>query len=363
MAMGFAIVACLGALLVPEYIMRMFIPDSQVIQMGAKYLRIIALSYLFYTGTTITTCVLRAVHTVRIAMLLSVVTFCVNIVLSWILIFGKLGAPRMGIEGAAIGTLCARFIEFVLLLLFIYLKESKLKIRIRKLILRDRGIAKTYYSVSIPVILNELFWALGETAIAMVLGRLGREVVSANSIYANISELSGVVVSGVNAAACVIVGNIIGAGQHDKIPEMKRSFRRISIMVGVLGAIIMLLCRTFVVDLYQVAEITKYYARQIMLIGVAVEFFRSIQTMNMMGLLRGAGDVRFAMLNDLIFLWGFTIPFGALAGLTWHWSIPAVYIALKLDQLIKVFTSEWRLRGSKWVKDLTVKPGMGEEYE
>jgi Na+-driven multidrug efflux pump len=100
-----------------------------------------------------------------------------------------------------------------------------------------------------------------------------------------------------------------------------------------------------------------------MLIGVAVEFFRSIQTMNMMGLLRGAGDVRFAMLNDLIFLWGFTIPFGALAGLMWHWSIPAVYIALKLDQLIKVFTSERRLRGSKWVKDLTVKPGMGEEYE
>lgn len=352
-AMGFALLMCALALLVPEAVMKLFIEDDIVIQMGARYLRVISLSYLFFTGTTITTCVLRAVHTVHIAMKLSAVALCVNVGLNYILIFGKFGAPSLGITGAAIGTLCARMVEFLLLLIYLYRKEDKLQIRLKKLIPLDRGLGRLYASVSIPVIMNELFWALGEAVVAMVLGRMGREVVSANSIYAVVSSLSGVVVSGVNSAACVVVGNVIGAGQYDQIPELKRSFRLTAVIVGTLGAVVMLVCRTFMIDFYQVSEVTKLYARQIMLLGAGVEFFRSMQTMSMMGILRGAGDVKFAMMNDLLFLWLFTIPLGFMAGLVWHLPIPAVYLTLKLDQVIKVFTSEWRLKGDRWIKNLT----------
>lgn len=370
-AAGFALIAGTAAIGIPEIIMRMFTHDEAVITLGVEYLRIVGWSYLLFTATTVTLCILRAAHIVRIAMILSCVSLCVNVVLNYLLIFGKCGMPRLGIKGAAIATLSARAVEFLLLVGFLWKKERELYLWryfggwIRKLTRHDRSLEncgqeaenkvdgqpkslwKLYISTSVPVIINELFWALGEAAVSMILGRMGTEIVSANAIYANISELSGVVVQGMNSAACVIIGNLVGAGAFDELKEHKRLFQRVSIVVGILGMVIMLVCRGFIIDLYNVTDVTKTYAGQIMLIGSAVELGRSVQTMNMMGLLRGIGDVKFSMLNDLLFLWGFTIPLGALAGLVWNLPVADVYVVLKLDQFLKIFTSEWRLRTLK----------------
>ncbi|MDD3401881.1 MAG: MATE family efflux transporter [Hespellia sp.] len=353
MTAAIACVITVAAICFPRQIMRLFTRDAAVITMGADYLRIVAWSYLFFAATTVTLCVLRAVHIVRIAMILSAISLCVNIGLNYILIFGKCGMPVLGIRGAAIATLCARAVESILLLIYIYKKERKLNLwRLffagKKVQNNRPDLFRIYISTSVPVILNELFWALGEAAVAMILGRLGTEIVSANAIYANISELSGVVVSGMNSAACVLVGNVIGQGNRRQLMQDKKLFQRVSVIVGLLGMAIMLLCRGFVIDLYKVTDITKMYAGQIMLIGSVVELCRSVQTMNMMGILRGGGDVRFAMCNDLIFLWGFTIPCGLIAALVLKWPVMVVYMVLKLDQCLKIFTSEYRLRTDKW---------------
>lgn len=355
----FACIMASAAVLAPKWLMSIFTDEEAVAAAGSGYLRIVGWSYLLFTMTAVSTCVLRAVHRVQIAMLLSVISMGVNISINYILIFGKFGAPSLGILGAAVGTLCARAAEFVILLWFIFKREDQLELKRHFFPVPRRreeqykntdGLFRVYCETSIPVVVNELFWALGEAAVAMILGRMGREIVSANAIYANISELSGVVVSGMNSAACVVVGNMIGAGAFDKIEGLKRSFQKVSVYVGILGMAIMLICRGTVIDLYKVSDVTKGYAGQIMLVGSAVELCRSIQCMNIMGLLRGAGDVTFAMLNDLLFLWGFTIPFGILAGLVWKWPVAAVYIALKMDQALKIVTSEYRLRGKRWIK-------------
>lgn len=361
-AAGFALIVTVAAIGMPEYVMRLFTHDEAVISLGMVYLRIVGWSYLLFTATAVTLCVLRAAHIVRIAMILSCISLCVNVVLNYLLIFGKFGMPRLGIIGAAIATLAARAVELLLLLWFLWKKERELclwqyfKEQICRLAGRkdktdmqadereETDLWKLYCATSIPVIINELFWALGEAAVSMILGRMGTDIVSANAIYANISELSGVVVQGMNSAACVIIGNLVGAQAFLELKEHKKLFQKVSVAVGILAMAIMLVCRLFIADFYQITDVTKAYVSQIMLIGSVVELCRSIQTMNMMGLLRGIGDVRFAMLNDLLFLWCFTIPLGAMAGLVWHWPLMAVYVTLKLDQCLKIFTSEWRLR-------------------
>lgn len=354
MTAAIACVITMAAICFPRQIMRLFTKDAAVITMGADYLRIVAWSYLFFAATTVTLCVLRAVHIVRIAMILLAISLCVNIGLNYVLIFGKCGMPVLGIRGAAIATLCARVVESILLLIYIYKKERKLNLW--RMFSADKNssddrpeLFHIYISTSVPVILNELFWALGEAVVAMILGRMGTEIVSANAIYANISELSGVVVSGMNSAACVLIGNLIGAGNYGQLKKDKRLFQLTSVVVGLLGMIIMLFCRGFIADFYQVTEVTRVYAKQIMLIGAVVELCRSVQTMNMMGILRGGGDVRFAMYNDLIFLWCFTIPLGVIAALVLKWPVMYVYIVLKLDQCLKIFTSAYRLRGKRWI--------------
>lgn len=359
LAAGFAFLVSVFAIGMPQFLMRVFTKDTAVIELGVEYLKIAGWSYLFFTATTVTLCVLRAVHVVKIATVLSLVCLCVNVSLNYILIFGRLGAPAMGIRGAAIATLVARIIEFTLLMVFLIRKERVLKLweyykaRCSRIFRKrkensvyDGGASlwKLYYTTSIPVVLNELLWALGEAAVSVILGRMGTEVVSANAIYANISELSGVVVSGMNSAACVIIGNITGEGNKEELRANIRLFQEVSVVVGVLGMVIMLVCRGFMIDLYKVTDVTKRYAEQIMLIGSAVELGRSIQCMNSMGILRGAGDVGFAMLNDILFLWCLTIPLGFFTALFLHWPVAAVYIALKLDQFLKIITSGCRVK-------------------
>lgn len=359
LAACFALLIAVLAIGTPSLLMSLFTNDQNVIHQGASYLRIVGWSYLFYTATSITLCILRSVKIVKIATALSVVCLFVNVGLNYILIFGKLGMPRLGIVGAAIATLIARIVEFTVLMIYLWRKERTLHIweyfqnRIEKMCKRSQepsvydggeSLWTKFYTTSIPVIMNELLWVVGESAVSMILGRMGTEVVSANAIYANISELSGIVVAGMYSAACVIIGNVVGAGDLEELKIYKKLFFRVSVIVGVLGMLIMLTCRGFVIDFYKVTDVTKMYAKQIMLIGSFVELCRSIQCMNAMGILRGAGAVKFAMFNDILFLWLFTIPAGCVAALVLHWPVAAVYVVLKLDQFLKIFTSGWKVK-------------------
>lgn len=348
-----ALLLTLAGLLMPGQFLGVFTSDQQVIEAGIPYLRILALSYLFYTITTITTGTLRCVHVLRISVILSAASLVINGVLNWILIFGKLGFPPMGVTGAAIATVIARLAEFVILIWFIWKREDRLRLSLKNLKQLDRSFMGNYVRNTVPVVCNELFWSVGATVLAIIMGRMGTEVVAANSIHSVTSQLCGVMMQGVNAAASVMIGNTIGAKLYQEIPILKAQLRKTSVVVGFAAAGLVLLLRPFMISLYNVSDLTKSYAFQIMTAGAIIEIFRATQTMNNMGILRGAGDARFVMINDLVFLWGLAVPLGFMAGLVWHWPIVAVYCVLQCEQFFKLITSSIRLRSDRWIKNVT----------
>lgn len=354
-ALAIALLATLAAVVFPVPVMRLFSPDDAVVRAGADYLRIVGFSYLFYTLTTVTTGALQAVHTVHIAMLGSAAAMLINIVLNWALIFGRMGFPALGISGAAIATLIARLCEFTIVLFYVYGKEDKLRLRVKKLLAVDKTLARRFFAISLPVIANELFWALGEAALAVLMGRMGTEMVAANSICSVAGQFASIFCRGVTAAACVIVANTVGAEKNDELAIQTRYFQRLSLLLGIVAGAIILIVRPLMLRMYNVDTLTLHYASQIMLIEAGIQVFRYYQLMNMMGILRGGGDVHFAMANDLIFLWGFTVPAGFLAGLVLHWPVAVVYAIIKFDQIIKVVSSALRLRNDKWVHNTVQK--------
>lgn len=352
-ALIFALAITAAGVFFPRQIMLLFTNDAEIVAKGTGYLRITAVSYLFYTISTVTTGVLQAVHTVKIAMAGSLLALTVKAVLNLGLIFGHFGMPRLGITGAALATVTARACEFCLIIWFVYRHEGKLKIRMYKMLQLDRSVARPYFITSVPVVCNELFWALGSSVLSMVLGHMGREVITANSIYGTVSQLSDVTVSGITSAACVLVANAVGAGDNELLEFQKRYFQRLSVKVGLLVATIMLAARPVVVNFYHVSGPTKSYAEQIMLVGAGIAFFSAMQIMNMMGILRGGGDVKFAMANDLFFLWLVMAPLGYMTAFIWKLPVPVVFFCIKSDQIIKLFTSGARIRSGKWKRNLT----------
>ncbi|MGU8278218.1 MATE family efflux transporter [Clostridium perfringens] len=341
------------ALFLPKYFMGIFTTDKAVIDFGASYLRIVCIGYLFYSITNCTIMMLRSVKTVSISIIVYTASLVVNSILNWIFIFGNLGAPELGIRGAAIATVCARITEFSIVLVFMFIYERKIGLKIEHLLKLDKEILKDYVGLCTPVLCNELLWAIGASMISVIVGRMGTEVVAANSINGVAHQFVTVFIFGMSNATAVIIGNTIGEGKKEKAKEYAYSIGIFSIVMGCISGLMILLIKPFVVNFYNVSYSTKLIAMEIMTVTSGIIVFQSLASNFMMGVLRGGGDAKFVLINDLIFMWLVAIPGGFFVAFVLELPVALVFLVIKCDEILKSLTSVYRVISGKWVNNVT----------
>ncbi|EIF6297224.1 MATE family efflux transporter [Clostridium perfringens] len=341
------------ALFLPKYFMGIFTTDKAVIDFGASYLRIVCIGYLFYSITNCTIMMLRSVKTVSISIIVYTASLVVNSILNWIFIFGNLGAPELGIRGAAIATVCARITEFSIVLVFMFIYERKIGLKIEHLLKLDKEILKDYVGLCTPVLCNELLWAIGASMISVIVGRMGTEVVAANSINGVAHQFVTVFIFGMSNATAVIIGNTIGEGKKEKAKEYAYSIGIFSVVMGCISGLMILLIKPFVVNFYNVSYSTKLIAMEIMTVTSGIIVFQSLASNFMMGVLRGGGDAKFVLINDLIFMWLVAIPGGFFVAFVLELPVALVFLVIKCDEILKSLTSVYRVISGKWINDVT----------
>ncbi|MDU7109684.1 MAG: MATE family efflux transporter [Clostridium perfringens] len=341
------------AVFLPKYFMGIFTTDKAVIDFGASYLRIVCIGYLFYSITNCTIMMLRSVKTVSISIIVYTASLVVNSILNWIFIFGNLGAPELGIRGAAIATVCARITEFSIVLVFMFIYERKIGLKIEHLLKLDKEILKDYVGLCTPVLCNELLWAIGASMISVIVGRMGTEVVAANSINGVAHQFVTVFIFGMSNATAVIIGNTIGEGKKEKAKEYAYSIGVFSVVMGCISGLMILLIKPFVVNFYNVSYSTKLIAMEIMTVTSGIIVFQSLASNFMMGVLRGGGDAKFVLINDLIFMWLVAIPGGFFVAFVLELPVALVFLVIKCDEILKSLTSVYRVISGKWVNDVT----------
>ena len=350
--LGMAVLFTIPSISVPAVLMRLYTPDSNVIFQGILYYRWIWPCFALQGLSLTCTIVLRSVGQVRLPLYSSVGAFFVNVFFNYVFIFGKFGFPRMEIQGAAIGTLIARVFEFALICGYFFLKDQKIKYRINNFFMECSSLIREYIRVAIPVFISDGLLALGSSAVAMIMGRIGKEFVSANSITFVTQQLSTVLIQGVCHAGCIVTGHTLGRGEKKKAQEQAWTFLAMGILIGATaGGIIQLISET-VISFYNITEQTREIARQLMGAISLIVVFQATNSIMMKGVLRGGGDTRFLMVADILFLWVMSVPLGALAGLCWHLSAFWVYSFLKIDQILKAFWCVTRLKSGKWMKGI-----------
>ncbi len=352
-AFAFSVVLSVLILLFPEQVMRIYTPEEAVIREGVKYLRIIVFTYVIYGVTATYISTLRSIASIRIAVVVYLTSLCVNVFLNWVLIFGNLGAPAMGIEGAALATLIARLTEFVITVIYAFFIDKKLKLRPRHFLKNDWALTRDYFRHGLPVVFNELLWSVGVSVQSMILGRLGEAVVSASQIASVVQQFATVFVFGIANAAAVIIGNAVGEGNLEKAGQRAEWLKAVSLAVGVFSAGMILLIRPVAVSFYNVPDTTKELAGGMVAIQAVIVFFVSITAVGIVGILRGGGDTRFALCTDLCTLWLVALPAGLLTAFVFRLPVLLVYAAIKLDEPVKVAVIFWRLRNRNWIKNVT----------
>ncbi|MGL5345857.1 MAG: MATE family efflux transporter [Peptostreptococcaceae bacterium] len=341
------------AIITPKLFMNIYTNDIEVINEGVLYIRIIGISYIFYSITNCTISILRSVKTVRISLLVYSISLIINIFFNYILIFGKLGFPVLGIRGAAIATVISRIAEFLIVLIFIIYFEKKIHLRFKDITVIDKDMISNFKKVCTPIILNELFWAIGSTIISIIVGRMGRVVVAANSINNVTFQFASLFVFGLASASSVIIGNIIGEGKYEKAKEYASTICILSFAMGILSGLTIYLVRPIVVNFYNVSQSTKVIAMQIMIATSIIAIFKSLTSNIMMGVLRGGGDNKFVFKVEMIFLWCISIPLGLLSAFVFKLPIFVIFIAIKIDEVLKALVGILRLKSGKWIKDFT----------
>jgi len=341
------------AFFAPHIVMGILTTDQYVIAEGIIYLRIMSFGFLVWGFTNASTTILRSVGVVKISVVVFSISLVISASLNYVLIFGNFGFPAMGIAGAAIATVTARFIEFIIIAVYILRMEKRLAFRVRNLTHRGKGIVREFMKHSFPVVMNEIFWALSFFILMVIIGRIGREFVAANAIGSLMMQFTGMIIFSVASTTAVIIGNTIGEGKYDRAREVGNGMMVISLGIGLLCFAVIQAIRVPFIGLYTLSDTAHLYALQITNIISVFLIFISIAVICMMGTMRGGGDTKFVMVADVIFMWLISIPMGAFVGFVLEWPVWAVYMVLRSEDIFKTITVLWRIPSGKWLKDVT----------
>ena len=343
----------LASIFIPGAIMRLYTPDPNIIAQGRRYMRWIVACFYFHGLTLSLTLVLRNVGLMKIPLYSSIGAFFVNIFFNWVFIFGKLGMPRMEIEGAGIGTLISRAFEFAVVGGYFFLKDTRIGYRVKHITMRCRELVGDYIRVSIPVLISDGLLALGNNAVSMIFGRLGENFVSAQAVTGVVQHCSTVVLTGVSQSAVIITGNTLGEGDVKKTQAQGEAFLGLAMAFGLLAGLFILAVKHPVVDFYKLSPVTNQIAYALLNAQAIIVFFQACNSMLTKGVLRGGGDTRFLMIADILFLWVASLPLGYLAGLVWHLPPFWTYCFIRIDHVFKSFWCVFRLISGKWIKKVS----------
>ena len=336
----------------PEWIMRIYSDETPIITHGITYLKWMIPTYIC-TGLSLTcTIVLRTVGQVRIPLYCSISAFFVNVFFNWVFIFGHLGAPRMEIGGAALGTLIARVFELLFICGYFFFIDKRIRYRIKDIFMKCRDLLGEYIRISIPVLISDGLLAFGNNTVAMIMGRIGETFVAANSVTTVVQQLSSVLTTGVCNASGIITGHTMGEGDIKKAQRQGYTFLFIGFIIGCLSALVIFLLRAPIINYYDISEDAKAIAWDLMNAIIIINIFQSMNSILTKGVLRAGGDTTFLMAGDILFLWVASIPLGYLAGLKWGLPSFWIYTFLKIDQIIKCVWCYFRLRSGKWLKKI-----------
>ena len=351
---------CVATIFLPRQIMGIYTVEESIITNGVRYLEYSVVTY-YLLGLSLTcTIVLRNVGQVKIPLYTSIAAFFINVGANYIFIFGKFGAPRMEVAGAAIGTLIARIFEFSMICGYLFFKDKEIGFRVKDLFAPVGNLWREYIRISIPVLVSDGILALGNNSVAMVIGRLGESFVAANAVTAVTQQLSSVMIQGFSQAGAIVTGYTLGEGDRERAHRQGYAFLGIGFLFGVLAAVIIMLISEPMIAAYDLSEQTQEITRQLMLSISIIVVFQATNSIMTKGVLRGGGDTKILMIADNAFLWVASIPLGILAGLVLHLPAFWIYFFLKIDQVLKAVWCVIRLRSGKWIKKIKSSSEIGE---
>lgn len=358
-SLGLTALIALLAFFFPMQLMQLVTNNPDLWEPGAEYARIVGFSYVCMAFSGVYIAVQRSMENPGLGAILLTVSGALNILLNYMFIFGKWGAPAMGCAGAAVATLLSRVLE-VLVVTGCFFRSKRLPVKPGLMLRPGRIIAGDFIKYSLPVVLNEGMWSLAMSLFSIIMGHMPNStpILAAYTIAGNIDRMAAVALFAAGNAAAVIIGRDIGCGDTKEIYGKGVALNFVCFVTGIISMGLLLTIRAtlldgFIFPLMDISAEAGELAKMMLAFIAVVMPLRSLNLCNIVGVFRGGGDVRFGLICDIGPLYCVCLPAAALCGLVFGLGITAVYVCICLDDFCKVFLCLPRLRSGKWINSVT----------
>lgn len=336
----------------PGFILSLFSNDTGVIELGSKYLKPVSISFLLMIFSVCFSSALRSTGNVRLPLAANFVGIIVNTALNYVLIFGKLGLPAMGVSGSAVATVIARFAESAIILWAVYASHNIVSIKLKDLFSISADLIKRFFGTSGELIAKDGCWALGTSIYMAIYALMSTEAAASVNITSTIRSMLFVFFNGVSTACLIMVGNKIGENDDETAYKYACRFLRITLLISAAVAAILVLSRPLVLAPYKVSQTVVDNAMGLMVVAAVIIPFQSYASVAIVGAMRGGGDIRFTIFLDLTAVWFIGMPLAWLGGMVFRLDIVWVFLLVSLQEVYKAVMCYFRIHSRKWINNV-----------
>lgn len=343
----------LPSLLFPTAIIGLYTTDRTVIPLAANYLQVVSVSFPAMVVTTMLSTLLRNTGKANVPMITGIFSVAMNTLLNYLLIFGNFGFPALGVAGSALATDIARYAEALLLFINLLSGQKGAEYKIRPEIRLPKAILRQTLQIASPVVLNEFLWAVGQTAYAVVYGRMGTDEMAAMTLTYPIQGLSTGLFSGISTAAAIMVGNYLGQDDNPEAYRLSVRFIRVGIVGSLAAGIVLGIFANVYPHLFQVSQDVKNYCTDILYVFAAVLFVKVTNMILGGGILRCGGKTKYTLFLDVFGTWAVGVPLGFLGAYALHLPVYWVYFMISLEEVVRLGLEFRIFKSRKWMESIT----------
>lgn len=360
LTISLSLVFTLLGLFLPRQLVGLFTPDPAVQEAGASFLRVSCLSFPFFAAGMSYAVILRTVGDTKTPLFLSGFSLVLQLGLGLVLILGIPGlVPSLGVPGAALAQLAARVVETLAYIVLVRRLNRPNAGSWSQIFSFDRKLTARYLHVALPVVLNEVLWATGMSAIKAIYGWIGSRELAACAMVDNFAMVLFIVFFGTGNGSAVVIGHAIGRKDLVAAKHLARQTALFAPLLGAGAGIILAVSSPFLPQLFQVTGGVRDLALVLFLVYALLLPGKAFYHDMIVGVLRSGGDTRFSLFMDQLGVWLWAIPLGLVFAFVLHLPFPLVFLLINLEEPLKSLLSLWRLKSGRWLHPVTA----GEVHE
>lgn len=352
-ALSFALFLFILVSVFPHQMLSLFTNDENIIAQGMIYLNIVRFNYFFFAVTMLVLAALKSVEVVKIGFYLSVMTFLMNTFINYTLIFGHFGFKSMGVQGAAVGTMIARFFECMFAIIYTFKIDKRLRLKPKDYLGMNKVFLKDYVKTGTPMVAVSALWGVSTAMQSVIMGHLSSHAIAANSVASVLFLLVKGAARGAASTGAIITAKSIGQGDMGAVIDNSKKLQRLFLGLAIAGGVFLFLIRIPVLSIYKLSNQTFELANAFLIVLSIVYIGMAYQMPVSEGIIKGGGDTLFVIKMNLISSFIICLPLAYIMAFVVKSSPIVVICCLHFDQIFKCLPVYLKANHGKWIHKLT----------